>query len=64
VQRSRTLAQGATIGCGTRLAPVAWDDSDLNIDWPLAEPLISDKDGCHPRLCEVDSSLLPVFDKG
>lgn len=40
---------------------IAWNDADLNIDWPLAEPLVSDKDRTNPRLCEVDASLLPVF---
>lgn len=37
---------------------IAWDDSDLAIDWPIAgRPLMSDKDASAPTLDEV-----PLFD--
>lgn len=42
---------------------IFWNDPELNIDWPFAEPLLSDKDRRNPRLHEVDAALLPVFDK-
>ena len=39
-------------GCDKGLA---WDDPDLNIDWPVAAPaaLLSDKDRTHPRLRDL-----------
>ncbi|WNQ12893.1 dTDP-4-dehydrorhamnose 3,5-epimerase [Paenibacillus aurantius] len=32
---------------------IAWDDPDLGIDWPVANPLMSDKDRSLPRLRET-----------
>ena len=29
---------------------VLWSDPDLGIDWPLDEPLVSEKDANFPRL--------------
>jgi dTDP-4-dehydrorhamnose 3,5-epimerase len=29
---------------------VAWDDPDLGVDWPVAEPILSDKDRANPTL--------------
>ncbi len=34
--------------CGIR-----WDDPDMSIDWPVAEPIISDKDRALPTLKEL-----------
>jgi dTDP-4-dehydrorhamnose 3,5-epimerase len=36
---------------------VAWNDPALAIAWPLADPILSAKDGALPRLVEVESSL-------
>ncbi|WP_059041772.1 dTDP-4-dehydrorhamnose 3,5-epimerase [Paenibacillus rubinfantis] len=35
---------------------ILWNDPDLNIDWPVTKPLLSDKDQCHPVLAvaEID----------
>lgn len=29
---------------------IAWNDPDLGIPWPFAQPVLSEKDGRHPRL--------------
>jgi len=39
---------------------VVWNDPDLAIRWPIAEPLLSPKDAAAPRL--ADAPLLPIFD--
>lgn len=40
---------------------IRWNDADLGIDWPLSEPLLSDKDGKTPLLKDVARERLPVF---
>jgi len=32
---------------------IAWDDPALGIDWPISEPVLSDRDRNHPRLAEL-----------
>jgi dTDP-4-dehydrorhamnose 3,5-epimerase len=34
-------------------AGVAWDDPQIKVEWPLADPIISDKDRQLPRLSEA-----------
>ena len=36
---------------------VAWNDPALSIAWPIAEPLLSDRDRCHPTLAELMEKL-------
>jgi dTDP-4-dehydrorhamnose 3,5-epimerase len=36
---------------------IAWDDPALAIRWPIAHPLLSDRDRHHPTLAEVIGSL-------
>ncbi len=36
---------------------IAWDDRDLAIEWPLEEPLVSERDRLAPGLAEVAASL-------
>jgi dTDP-4-dehydrorhamnose 3,5-epimerase len=38
-------------------AGVAWDDPDIGVEWPLSEPLLSDRDRNAPRLAEIAASL-------
>jgi dTDP-4-dehydrorhamnose 3,5-epimerase len=43
---------------------VRWDDSDLNINWPLEgieNIILSEKDKVHPNLKELDLSKYPDF---
>ncbi len=42
-------------------ANIAWNDGQLAIDWPIAEPLLSPKDAAAPLLVDVPSERLPVF---
>jgi len=36
---------------------VAWDDPEIAIDWPVRDPILSERDQSAPRLAEVGSSL-------
>ncbi len=36
---------------------IAWDDPDVGVEWPLAEPLLSERDKSAPSLAEVVDSL-------
>ncbi|MHB1271873.1 MAG: dTDP-4-dehydrorhamnose 3,5-epimerase [Rhodanobacter sp.] len=42
-------------------AGIRWNDAELAIDWPLSEPLLSDKDRRTPLLKDVAAERLPVF---
>ena len=38
-------------------AGIAWDDPDVGVEWPVTEPLLSERDRRAPRLSEVAGSL-------
>lgn len=42
-------------------AGIRWNDAALAIDWPVAEPLLSDKDARAPLLDEVSPERLPSY---
>lgn len=33
---------------------IIWNDPDINVDWPLADPVLSGKDQFYPRLAGAD----------
>jgi dTDP-4-dehydrorhamnose 3,5-epimerase len=36
---------------------IAWDDPDIGVQWPVDEPLVSERDRSNPRLAEIASEL-------
>ena len=36
---------------------IAWDDPEVAVEWPTAEPLLSERDKSAPRLSEVAAAL-------
>lgn len=38
---------------GSDTRAIAWDDPDLNIKWPVGNPIISDRDKNNPRLRDL-----------
>ena len=42
-------------------AGIRWNDAALGIDWPLSDPLLSDKDARTPLLKDVALERLPVL---
>jgi len=36
---------------------IIWNDPDINIQWPVKEPILSDKDKRHPLLKDVDNNF-------
>ena len=40
---------------------VLWSDPDLGIDWPVADPTLSEKDSKLPHLKDIPEEKLPVF---
>jgi len=43
---------------------VLWNDPDLAIDWPIREPLLSDKDRTYTRLQHIPPAHLPHYSVG
>jgi dTDP-4-dehydrorhamnose 3,5-epimerase len=42
-------------------AGVRWNDGDLAIDWPVSDPVLSDKDAKAPCLADIAPERLPLF---
>lgn len=38
-----------------------WNDPDIAIDWPINNPVLSEKDAALPGLRELDEDMLPVY---
>jgi dTDP-4-dehydrorhamnose 3,5-epimerase len=43
---------------------VLWSDPDIDIDWPIREPLLSEKDMKNPRLRDIRADRLPKYGNG
>ena len=43
-------------------ASVRWNDADVAVDWPVGQPLLSEKDMKAPFLAEVARGRLPVYE--
>ena len=41
---------------------IQWNDPQLNIDWPVSEPILSDKDTKHPNMNDAENNF--IFGKG
>jgi len=39
---------------------VIWNDPDIGIEWPIDEPLVSEKDAAAPRLSDINHADLTV----
>ena len=40
---------------------ILWSDPSICIDWPISDPLLSDKDSKYPYLKDVSPERLPVY---
>lgn len=38
-------------------AGIAWDDPDVAVEWPIADPILSERDTSAPRLAEIADEL-------
>jgi len=38
-------------------AGIAWDDPDVGVEWPIADPVLSERDRSGPRLAEIAGEL-------
>jgi dTDP-4-dehydrorhamnose 3,5-epimerase len=52
--------------CGDYYCPraglaVCWNDPDLDIPWPIRQPMLSAGDRSAPRLAEIDRARLPPY---
>ncbi len=35
-----------------------WNDPDVGVEWPVAEPQLSPRDAAQPRLCDADNNFV------
>jgi dTDP-4-dehydrorhamnose 3,5-epimerase len=40
---------------------ICWNDPDINIEWPVENPILSDRDQTYPRLKDMDIQKLPIL---
>ena len=42
---------------------LVWNDADVGISWPIANPLVSQRDSAYPTLRQLDRAHLPHVGK-
>jgi dTDP-4-dehydrorhamnose 3,5-epimerase len=42
---------------------ICWDDPDMSIEWPIVEPILSEKDKKHHKLREIAVDSLPIYER-
>jgi dTDP-4-dehydrorhamnose 3,5-epimerase len=40
---------------------LSWDDSTIGIEWPVAQPMLSERDRTAPKLAAIAKDRLPLF---
>lgn len=40
---------------------IMWNDPDLGIDWPVSDPIVSDKDNKNFSISEIPNNLIPKY---
>ena len=43
---------------------IAWDDPQIDIQWPIRDPMLSTKDRAAPRLADIPQDRLPPYEAG
>ena len=43
---------------------ILWSDPEIAIDWPITDPLLSEKDSRLPHLADVPPERLPLYKEG
>ena len=43
---------------------VLWADPDMGIEWPMTDPILSEKDAVYPCLRDIPVDRLPKYEKG
>lgn len=60
-ERATFTYQCTALYDGAADAGIRWNDADIAVDWPLAEPVLSEKDQRAPFLAGVPRDKLPVW---
>jgi dTDP-4-dehydrorhamnose 3,5-epimerase len=42
---------------------VIWNDPDIGVEWPVHDPVISERDATLPMLRDVPEAQLPVYEE-
>ena len=59
-ERAEFLYKCSDYYCPEDSYGIIWNDPELKIDWPLANPLLSEKDAACPSIHTIDPQFLPI----